>query len=207
MSDQCSLLPDAPDGTQQAPVPGLHYRPSFLSPDEEAAYIRRIDASEDAWLTDLSRRVQHYGWRYHYAQRTITADLRIGPLPDWLQMLAQRLYEETGLFERPPEQVIVNEYEPGQGIALHTDHPGFGPAVATISLGDEWEMGFSRHIGKDEVKARKMLARGSALILTGEARRHWRHGIAKRATEGGRRGRKRRRRLSLTFRTVIQPLS
>ena len=186
-------------------MPGLHYWPSFLSPDEEAACIRRIDANGDAWLTGLSRRVQHYGWRYDYAERTITADMLIGPLPDWLQALAQRLHEETGLFERPSEQVIVNEYEPGQGIAMHTDHPGFGPAIATISLGDEWEMGFSRGIGKGKVKARKMLERRSALILTGEARRHWRHGIAKRATEGARRERKRR--LSLTFRTVNQPLS
>ena len=207
MSDQRSFLLDAPDSTQQEAVPGLHYRPSFLSPDEEAACIRRIDANGDAWLTDLSRRVQHYGRRYDYAERTITPDLRIGPLPDWLQALAQRLYGETGLFERPPEQVIVNEYEPGQGIAMHTDHPGFGPAIATISLGDEWEMDFSRGIGKDKVKARKTLERRSALILTGEARRHWRHGIAKRATEGSRRERKRKRRLSLTFRTVNQPLS
>ena len=49
--------------------------------------------------------------------------------------LAQRLYDETGLFDRIPEQVIVNEYEPGQGIALHTDHRGFGATVCTISLG------------------------------------------------------------------------
>ena len=146
--------------------------------------------------------MQHYGWRYDYAERTITSDMHIGPLPDWLQELAQRLYEETDLFERPPEQVIINEYEPGQGIAMHTDHLGFGPTVATISLGDEWEMEFSRRIGKDKVKARKMLERGSALILTGEARKQWRHGIAKRILEDARR--KRKRRLSLTFRTVNQ---
>ncbi len=203
MSDQLALLVDVPtDGAEQEAVPGMHYLPRFLSADEEAQHIRHIDANNGAWLTDLSRRVQHYGWRYDYAERTITSDMRIGPLPAWLQALAQRLYEETGLFECPPEQVIVNEYEPGQGISMHTDHPGFGPAVATISLGDEWEMEFSRRIGNDKVKARKMLERGSALILTGEARKRWRHGIAKRTTEGGHR--KRKRRLSLTFRTVNQ---
>ena len=45
-----------------------------------------------------------------------------------------------------------------------------------------------------------MLERRPAFILTGRARKHWRHGIAKRTTEGGRRERKRR--LPLTFRTV-----
>ena len=45
-----------------------------------------------------------------------------------------------------------------------------------------------------------ILERGSALALTGEARRDWRHCIAKRRRERG--GRERKRRLSLTFRTV-----
>ena len=142
--------------------------------------------------------MQHYGWRYDYQARAITSDMRIGPLPDWLQALAQRLYE-TGLFERPPEQVIVNEYEPGQGIAMHTDHPGFGSAVAMVSLGDDWVMDFSRPGDPPQAKS-QVLERGSALILTDDARKKWRHGIAKRKKE--RSGHQRKRRLSLTFRTV-----
>ena len=78
--------------------------------------------------------------------------MRIGPLPDWLQALAQRLYEETDLFERPPAQVIVNEYEPGQGIAMHTDHAGFGSAVA-MALGDDWEMDFLRPGNQPQAKS------------------------------------------------------
>ena len=179
-------------------VPGARYIPSFLSPDEQAEFIRRIDENQSAWLTDLSRRVQHYGWRYDYQARAITSDMRIGPLPDWLQALAQRLYE-TGLFDRPPEQVIVNEYEPGQGIAMHTDHPGFGSAVAMVSLGDDWVMDFSRPGDPPQAKS-QALERGSALILTDDARKKWRHGIAKRKKE--RSGHQRKRRLSLTFRTV-----
>ena len=38
--------------------------------------------------------------------------MHIGALPDWLARLAQRLYNETELFDRVPEQVIVNEYLP-----------------------------------------------------------------------------------------------
>ena len=206
MAEQLTLFPSGPDSEQRGPdVAGMHYLPTFLTSAEEAEFIRRIDENEGAWLTDLTRRVQHYGWRYDYSERTITADMRIGALPDWLQKLAQRLYE-TGLFDRPPEQVIVNEYEPGQGIAMHTDHSGFGPAVAMVSLGDEWQMDFSRSVGDTEAKSHMMLERGSALILTDDARRQWRHGIAKRKTEGPHRERNRKRRLSLTFRTVNQPV-
>ena len=205
MAEQLTFFSSGPDGVRQQPeIPGSYYLSSFLTPTEEAEFIRRIDESEEAWLTGLSRRVQQYGWRYDYSERTIVSDMRIGPLPDWLQTLAQRLYE-TGFFDRPPEQVIVNEYEPGQGIAMHTDHPGFGPAVAMVSLGDEWQMDFSRSGEETEAKSHLMLGRGSALILTGEARTTWRHGIAKRKTEGPGRKRDRQRRLSLTFRTINQP--
>ena len=193
------FLPDLRREERTEPgVPGLRYIPGFLSPAEQEDAVRRIDANEGAWLTGLSRRVQQYGWRYDYAARAVTPDMRIGPLPDWLQALAQRLYE-TGGFDRPPEQVIINEYEPGQGIAMHADHPGFGPAVAMVSLGDDWEMDFSR-AGDDPRTESLPLERGSALVLTGDARSKWRHGIAKRRKE--RDGRNRKRRLSLTFRTV-----
>lgn len=202
MMEQLTFFPTDLREERAAPaVPGLRYVPAFLTPAEQEDAVRRIDANDGAWLTSLSRRVQHYGWRYDYAARAVTSDMRIGPLPGWLEALAQRLYEAGG-FERVPEQVIINEYEPGQGIAMHADHPGFGDAVAMVSLGDDWAMEFSRvgRAGDDPMTASMTLERGSALVLTGEARREWRHGIAKRRKE--RDGRERKRRLSLTFRTV-----
>lgn len=182
-------------------VPGLVFCEGFLTPEEESQCIKRIDAADNLWLDDLSRRVQHYGWRYDYKARAITPDMHIGALPDWLGQLAQRLYDETGLFDRVPEQVIVNEYEPGQGIAMHMDHKGFGPTVCTISLGDDWEMDFSEN-WKDKRPA--LLHRRSLVLLTAESRSAWQHGIAPRKSELTATGRRnRQRRLSLTFRTVL----
>ena len=189
-------------GLQEIPeVSGLRIIEKFLTPEEQADCNRQVNAADDHWRHDLSRRVQHYGWRYDYKARAITPDMKIGALPEWLARLARKLYEETGLFERVPDQVIVNEYLPGQGIAMHTDHPGFGPTVCTISLLDDWEMDFSRD-GKQKFPA--LLKRGSCVLLTGDARSIWKHGIAPRKTEMlacGKRNRKRR--LSLTFRTVL----
>ena len=189
-------------GLQQVDaVPGLKFVENFLSPEQQDHCVKRVDAAVDQWHNDLTRRVQHYGWRYDYKARAITPDMHIGALPDWLGELAQRLYAETGLFDRAPEQVIVNEYLPGQGIATHIDHPGFGPTVCTISLLDDWEMDFSEN-WRDKSPA--LLQRGSCALLTGDARSVWQHGIAPRKseiTDAGRRPRKRR--LSLTFRTVV----
>ena len=182
-------------------VPGLKMFEEFLTPEEQAHCVERVDAATREWRNDLSRRVQHYGWRYDYKARAITPDMHIGALPDWLDKLAQKLYSDTGLFDRVPEQVIVNEYLPGQGIAMHTDHPGFGPTVCTISLLDDWEMDFAEH-WKDKTPA--LLQSGSCVLLTDSARSGWQHGIAPRKTDsldGGKRNRKRR--LSLTFRTVL----
>ena len=184
-----------------AAVPGLQFLEGFLTPDQQAYCVKRVDAAADQWRNDLIRRVQHYGWRYDYKARAITPDMHIGALPDWLASLAQKLYDETGLFDRVPEQVIVNEYQPGQGIAMHIDHPGFGPTVCTISLLDDWEMDFAAN-WRDKSPA--LLPRGSCVLLTGDARSTWQHGIASRKSEMQDRGRRpRQRRLSLTFRTVL----
>ena len=184
-------------------VPGLQFLPGFLTPEQESECVRRINAAEGEWRNDLRRRVQHYGWRYDYKARAITPDMHIGALPDWLADIAKRLYDETGLFDRVPEQVIVNEYQPGQGIATHIDHPGFGPTVCTVSLLDDWEMDFSEN-WKDKTPA--LLHRRSCVLLTGDSRSIWQHGIAPRQreyTESGKLERRRSRRLSLTFRTVL----
>ena len=184
-----------------ATVPGLNFLEGFLTPEEQSCCVRWIDSADGEWRNDLSRRVQHYGWRYDYKGRAITPDMHLGALPDWLDKIAQKLHDETGLFDRVPEQVIVNEYLPGQGIATHIDHRGFGPTVCMVSLLDDWEMDFSEH-WKDKTPA--LLQRGSGVLLTGPSRSLWQHGIAPRKSEpldNGRRDRKRR--LSLTFRTVV----
>ena len=113
-------------------VNGLYYARDFLTPAEQRDCLIRVDAAQDEWLNDLSRRVQHYGWRYDYKARVITRDMHIGAMPDWLDEIAQKLHQVElpdgqKLFERPPEQVIVNEYVENQGIAMHIDHRGFGP--------------------------------------------------------------------------------
>src|SRR5262245_8764451 len=106
--------PDAPI----ADIPGLTYLPDYLEDTREQALIDQIDVQP--WITDLRRRVQHYGYRYDYKGRSVSAEMHLGPLPGWLLPLCQEL-AESGRMPRFPDQVIVNEYEPGQGIAPHVD--------------------------------------------------------------------------------------
>ena len=99
------------------------------------------------------------------------------------------------------QQAIINEYLPGQGIAPHIDRDCFGPIVATVSLGSAINMDFRCDSTGDEYVQR--LVPRSLVLLHGDARFKWRHGIAKRHSDtwNGQKT-KRQRRVSITFRTI-----
>lgn len=179
-------------------IEGLSVRADWITPDEERALLERID--ESAWRADLQRRVQHYGWRYDYKARSVDESMRLGPLPDWAEALAERVAREE--LSAKPAQVIVNEYVPGQGISKHVDCVGcFGPVVLSLSLGSACTM----ELARDGAPPRSLrLLPRSLLVLSGEARTEWTHAIAGRKSDvvdGVRVARARR--VSVTFRTVI----
>ena len=185
---------------ERAAVPGLKYVRDFLSASDEEMLVTRID--QHAWNTELSRRVQHYGWRYDYKARHVDPAMRLGPLPGWADALARRLVSE-GLVPQRPDQVIVNEYRGDQGISAHVDSDSFADSIATISLLESWGMVFRKRGAKGKVEHR--LERRSVAVMSGEARREWTHELPKRKNEPGgpgERRRKRERRISLTFRRV-----
>jgi alkylated DNA repair dioxygenase AlkB len=178
-------------------ISGLSYLPGFITADQSAALIAEID--NQAWRSDLKRRVQHYGYIYDYRARAISQEMKLGPLPDWLSGLAAKL-TETGIFKTPPDQIIINEYEPGEGISAHIDCvPCFGDVIASLSLGGAVDMSFKKEA--DTINLR--LEPNSLLVLTDEARYKWQHAIASRKSDKVNSERvPRSRRVSLTFRTV-----
>ena len=171
--------------------------PDFVTPAEEARILLRIN--EAPWLTELSRRVQHYGFRYDY--RGTTRPVPAAPFPRWTQVMAERLRPHFG--GALPVQCIVNEYRPGQGIGMHADHRDFGPVVASLSLGADWPMRFRPRASRpyaagalpgDEVA---VLPRRSVLVLSGAARWQFMHGIDRVMS-----ARQTATRVSATFRTL-----
>jgi len=180
-------------------INGLTLIPDWLSERDATTLITEIDSNP--WRDDLRRRVQHYGYIYDYRARQVTHDMRIGALPDWLMPLAKTITRDLNL---PTifDQVIINEYQPGQGISAHIDcRPCFGETVASLSLGSAVDMYFSKP--QDQVRHTLRLEPQSLLILQGDARHVWKHAIPPRKSDvvnGVRIGRTRR--LSLTFRTV-----
>jgi alkylated DNA repair dioxygenase AlkB len=119
-------------------------------------------------------------------------------LPPFVQPLAERLVID-GYFAKQPDQAIVNEYEPGQGISHHVDCvPCFGETIASLSLGSRCEMELRRDGAGDQ---HLLLEPGSLLVLSGEARHDWSHAIRARKSDHGI---ARTRRVSITFRTILK---
>ena len=182
-------------------IPGLKYIENYINEDEQDEFLAHVD--EGLWLEDLKRRVQHYGFKYNYKARRVDMSMRVGELPKWLKELSVKLYQE-GYMPEVADQVIINEYEPGQGISAHIDcEPCFQDTIVSLSLGSSCIMYFINKFDKTK-KFEVWLDPGSLIVLSDEARYNWLHAIPPRKSDklDGREG-DRNRRVSLTFRKVI----
>ena len=213
-------------------VPGLSLVLDVISTEEEEELVRKIEehgsceggagwsscARKDArerlgFKMDDHRRVMHFGHAFDYDTRGIGCRKTQGSLPDFLQALILKLKihwcdgdDESNTFD----QCTVNEYLPGHGIASHVDtHSTFGPTLCSVSLLSQTVMSFVHSVTGARVDL--ILPPRSLLILKGEARYVWTHGIASRTTDlvqVARAGKEeevlvpRTTRLSLTLRTL-----
>ena len=177
-------------------IDGLTYAPDFIDQEAHDALLKSIEVHGWGQSGSMKRRVQQFGFAYEHQERRIGN--RAPPIPAFMHALLDRLVPEN-LFGRKPTQVIVNEYQPGQGIGPHVDHPSFGPVVASLSLGSPAVMDFSL----DEDYLSVKLEPRSLVVLKHDARYKWRHEIPmRRVDEINGKQFARSRRVSLTFRTV-----
>jgi len=152
-------------------IPGLKYIPNFVSSEESAELVRQIDACH--WSTEIRRRVQQYGYHFIYQTGKLNPN-KLGELPVFCDSMISRLRDNY--FPYTPDQMIINEYQPGQGINPHVDNRDyFDEYVASISLLSPCVMEF-RNIHTMENKP-LLLEPNSLVVLTGVARYEWTHGI------------------------------
>jgi alkylated DNA repair dioxygenase AlkB len=183
------------------PIPGLILRRGFVSAAAASDLVKAIDLGQ--WNCELRRRVQHYGFKYDYRTRHCGILPAVPALPSWAAKLIARI-RNAGLVSGSFDQLIINEYLPGQGIAMHVDSPtAFGDEIVSVSLLSSCVLRLSAVRDGRDVSIQ--LDPGDVLVLSGEARSQWKHGIATRKKDvcGGR-TLVRARRLSLTFRQVAR---
>lgn len=182
-------------------IEGLSIFYDFISEEDEVSIIETIDNNK--WLLDLSRRVQHYGYKYDYKKRRIDNKMYLGKLPEWLQKITLVMIENN-VIDFTPDQAIINEYQPGQGIAPHIDcEPCFGDTIISLSLGSSCMMNFEKEPNSKQ-KIEIFLEPRSLIIMREESRYNLYHSIPSRKKD------KiadnlftRNRRISVTFRKII----
>jgi len=152
-------------------IDGLKITQNFISRKYEQELIKNILIS--SWNNSLNRRTQHYGYTYNYSSKTMTQKDYIGPFPFWLEELAEYLTKHAKL-KIIPDQIIINEYKPGQGINPHIDHPKiFGDHICSLSLGSAANIVYSK---QNEIESHYVHP-CSLLEMTGNARYEWKHAI------------------------------
>lgn len=137
----------------------VYYIPGFLAEEEAKDLLARIDEMPSACWTDLKRRsLQNHGGSPHPDGKvevkrmydlactlfSLAGDHKClvhpagmvqEPVPRFIHQIFGLLVE-SGVFpeDRPPNHVLINSYNRGQGIAPHQDGPLYEPLVAILSL-------------------------------------------------------------------------
>jgi len=169
---------------------GLTYIKDFITEKEESDLLDFINSME--WNNDLSRKTQHYGYKYNYnlknsLEKTIA-------IPNEFHSILNKLNEH---FNITFDQLIVNYYEPGQGISPHIDNIKlFDDTVVSISMGSNCIMKFTKKEEHHDIN----LERCSLVALQGDIRYKWKHSIPSRKSDNKE---MRGNRISLTFRKLI----
>ncbi|XP_012864928.1 PREDICTED: alkylated DNA repair protein alkB homolog 8 [Dipodomys ordii] len=163
--------------------PGLLVVEEIISSEDERLLLESVNWAEDADNKNCQkslkhRRVKHFGYEFHYENNNVDKDK---PLPGGLPDICERILEKwlkEGYIKHKPDQLTVNQYEPGHGIPAHIDtHSAFEDEIVSLSLGSEIVMDFKH---PDGVLVQVMLPRRSLLVMTGESRYLWTHGITPR---------------------------
>ena len=187
---------ELPKSSTLIEIPGLYYVSNFITNTESNELLQEI--YKKPWNTTLKRRTQHYGYLYDYKSSHLNLSSKTEPIPEFIDFLIPRLKTHEVLKDYSPDQLIINEYLPGQGISSHIDKTtDFEDKICSLSLGSDVIMEFQ----KDNLKKEVPLLENSLVILTGDARYLWTHGIPSRKSDKiNGVTHKRKTRVSLTFR-------
>nr|XP_025040613.1 alkylated DNA repair protein alkB homolog 8 [Pelodiscus sinensis] len=163
--------------------PGLMMIEELVSLEEEQKILENIDWTENEVIQNAQkslkhRRVKHFGYEFRYDNNNVDKDKPLpGGLPEICSMLLEKCLKQ-GYIKHKPDQLTINQYEPGQGIPPHIDtHSAFEDEIISLSLGAEVVMDFKH---PDSRTVAVMLPRRSLLVMTGESRYLWTHGITPR---------------------------
>ncbi|TDH26380.1 alpha-ketoglutarate-dependent dioxygenase AlkB [Segetibacter sp. 3557_3] len=188
----------------EATVPGFILHRDFITEEMEAALMAEIDGQK--WVVDYDRRLQYYGYRNELEKPYDLVAYPV-PMPPLIQQLSAQIVERQIVVVQP-DQVIINEYQPGQGIRPHKDRNYYDNQICGINLGSGCIMRFLKGTEVVDIE----VPRRSLYVMQDEVRYKWKHAIPPRkkdVIDGN--VQHRDRRWSITYRKVkmnkVKPLN
>ncbi|XP_061103572.1 alpha-ketoglutarate-dependent dioxygenase alkB homolog 6 [Conger conger] len=178
----CQILKGLEHNVVKDAPPSVYYFPDYITEAEEAYLLQQVyKAPKTKWTQLKGRRLQNWGGLPH--PKGMLAE----KLPEWLQKYAEKI-SALGVFAgKTANHVLVNEYNPGQGIMPHEDGPLYYPTVSTISLGSHAVLDFYHPIDSTQTDALQteqsrylvslLVQPRSLLVLQNEMYEHFLHGI------------------------------
>lgn len=124
----------------QTAVPGFFLYPDFIDEAHEQQLLTEIDSQP--WIVDYLRRLQYYGYRNELENPYNLVPFPV-EMPPYMQEFSEELVKK-GIILLKPDQVIVNEYVPGEGIKPHKDRKYYENQICGVNLGSGCIMRFIR---------------------------------------------------------------
>ncbi|KAF8116511.1 hypothetical protein N665_0017s0067 [Sinapis alba] len=174
----------------------LEDRETSVVGDSTTAVWERVEKINGLWIrrdflsvhhhSDLLSAILNEGW---FVEESINQAMRFGDLPSWAIELSDLILESVesvdlpvlpaDLLWREPlfDQLIVNLYQPGEGICAHVDLLRFEDGIAIVSLESPCVMRFSPAEKGEGEGVDVLLSPGSLILMSGEARYQWKHEI------------------------------
>ncbi|KAJ1957290.1 hypothetical protein EC988_000904 [Linderina pennispora] len=214
------VSPDDTEGELLDASRGLHYFGDFITEQEEKDIMEHIRIDEEAeiarnngsdkWTQVQERYVKHYGHSFDYHIKHVGSDSLTASteLPPWMQPFIDRIRTKLPGYPGTPNQLTIQRYPPGSGIAFHTDsHTAFTDMIVILSMGSPVQMDFRKPASHDSLVTIDLEPR-SLVVMTGEARYGWEHAIRIRRSDlvDGR-VRERCERWSITIRTINEQMT
>lgn len=177
-------------------ISGFILYENFIDELTEQELITEIDAQP--WIVDYDRRLQYYGYRNELEAPYDLVNYPV-PIPPLMLRLSEEIVEKK-LILNQPDQVIVNEYLPGQGIRPHKDRNYFANQICGVNLGSGCVMRFTK--AKEVIDIE--VPRRSMYVMQDDARLKWQHSIPPRKKDKvDGEIQHRSRRVSITYRKVV----
>ena len=189
---------------EQKQINGFQLIENYLTKEQEALLFNNIN--QQKWVVDYQRRLQYYNYRneHVYPYNLIPIPDKI---PDFLNELIDRIVNDH-IVENKFDQIIVNEYKPGEGLKPHFDRKDyFQNIIVGVSLNSATTMEFYNEKTSPDGCQKKsiLIPRRSLYVLKDDARYVWKHGISSKKYDivNGIRT-ERKVRVSITFRNVVE---